>query len=85
MDIIPTLITAGSVDHDAMTAIKSGSAGDECASLFISTALTTARYAWHVVLSGVRIPAVSASLQLDFNKATKQEKQNANSAPPVPR
>ena len=72
--IIPTLIAAGSVDHDAMTAIKSGSAGDDCASLSISTALATARYAWHVDLSGVRTPAGSTSLQLDFNKATKQEK-----------
>ena len=39
--IIPTLITAGKVAHEAMTAIKSGSAGDDCASLFISTALAT--------------------------------------------
>ena len=72
--IIPTLIAAGSVDHDVMTAIKLGSAGDECASLSISTALATARYAWHVDLSGVRTPAGSTSLQLDFNKALKQEK-----------
>ena len=36
------LIVAGSVAHEVMTANKSGSAGDECASLSISTALTTA-------------------------------------------
>ena len=40
--IIPTLIAAGSVAHEAMTAIKSGSAGDDCASLSISTALDNA-------------------------------------------
>ena len=57
--IIPNLIAAGKVAHDVMTAIKSGSAGDDCASLSISTALATARYAWHVDLSGVRTPAGS--------------------------
>ena len=67
------LIVADRVAHEVMTAIKSGSAGDDCASLSISTALATARYAWHVDLSGVRTPAGSTSLQLDFNKATKQE------------
>ena len=36
------LIVAGSVAHEVMTANKSGSAGDECASLSISTALATA-------------------------------------------
>ena len=56
-----------------MTAIKSGSAGDECASLSVSTALATARYAWHVDLSGVRTPAGSTSLQLDFNKGTNKK------------
>ena len=40
--IIPNLIAAGSVAQDVMTAIKSGSAGDDCASLSISTALATA-------------------------------------------
>ena len=71
--IIPTLITAGSVAHDVMTAIKSGSAGNECASLSVSTALATAQYAWHVDLSGVRTPAGSTSLQLDFNKGTNKK------------
>jgi len=68
------LIAAGSVAHEAMTAINLGSAGDDCASLSVSTALATARYALHVDLSGVRTPAGSTSLQLDFNKAIKQEK-----------
>ena len=38
------LIVADRVAHEVMTANKSGSAGDECASLSISTALATARY-----------------------------------------
>ena len=44
--IIPTLIAAGSVAHDVMTAIKSGSAGDDCGSLSVSTALATALVAF---------------------------------------
>ena len=36
------LIVAGSVAHEVMTASKSGSAGDDCASLSISTALDNA-------------------------------------------
>ena len=36
------LIVAGSVAHEVMTASKSVSAGDDCASLFISTALAPA-------------------------------------------
>ena len=40
--IIPILIVAGRVAHDLMTAIKSGSAGDDCGSLSVSTALAPA-------------------------------------------
>ena len=36
------LIVADRVAHEVMTANKSGSAGDDCASLSISTVLTTA-------------------------------------------
>ena len=36
------LIVADRVAHEVMTAIKSGSAGDDCASLSISTVLATA-------------------------------------------
>ena len=46
ISIIPTLIAAGRVAHDVMTAIKSGSAGDDCGSLSVSTALATALVAF---------------------------------------